>query len=329
MAQGVLIPTTPRLVYSGCFDTRNAINFTVSWGAITAADNAGKLQLQGAGAHGIDATAAPGAGIILSGTGLPLGVYTILTRDSANNITVDTPSAGVSAVVAQMPATFTSPAATWTTLSVSDASGYPQVTSAGVHGLTTASVGRFITLTGTNWPGQCIIRSIVNVNSITLDMPYSAGLGTPVAVVAGTATANTHPVIAPVVTLADLGPCGSIEADIVLTAVAGAGSKSISLRPGLALGSTTVPGGYSMTIANTVTEARYKLGAYNVTAGQFIVASASSTVGTSFGTGTGASVLTGRSTTTNTTGGVGICVGTADEAIQVRYCRVVAFPTIR
>jgi hypothetical protein len=160
-------------------------------------------------------------------------------------------------------------------------------------------------------------------------MAYSAGLGTPTAAVAGTATANVNPVVAPVITLADLGVNGAIEAEVVGTAVAGSGSKALSIRPGLAIGSATIPSGYNMTVANTVTEFRYKLGVYNVTATQTINASASATPGSTFGTATSASTLVGRSATVNTTGGIGIAVGTADEAIQLRYIRVMAFPTIR
>lgn len=329
MAQGVLIPTTPRLAYSGCFDTRGAINFLATFGTITAADNGGKLQLQGAGAHGIDATHGVGQKLILSGTGLPYGLYTILSRDSANNVTVDVASAGVSAVVAQLPATLTAPAATWTTLSVADNAGYAQVTSAGVHGLTTASIGRFITLTGTNWPGLCVIKSIDNTTNLTLDLTYSAGLGTPVATVAGTATANFQPVATPAITLSSLGPCGSIEAEVVGTAIAGSGSKVMGLRPGSVVGSTTIPTGVSFTVANTVTEYRYKLGVYNITEKQVLAASASTTPASSFGTATGASTLTGRSSAANTTGGLGVAVATADEAIQILYARIVAYPTIR
>lgn len=64
----------------------------------TAADNGGKLQLQGSGTHSI-AAAGAWKTYLASGPGVTPGWYTVLSVDSVNDFTVDHTSSGVSGTI--------------------------------------------------------------------------------------------------------------------------------------------------------------------------------------------------------------------------------------
>lgn len=81
------------------------------------------------------------------------------------------------------------PAATFTTVSVADNAGNAQLTSAGVHGLTTGvAVGKSIYVSaGTNWTsGFYGILSVDDTTSITIDLAYDETLGSPTIALANT-----------------------------------------------------------------------------------------------------------------------------------------------
>jgi hypothetical protein len=84
---------------------------------------------------------------------------------------------------------FIEPAATFTSVSVSDNGGNVQLSSAGVHGLTTSpAAGKSIYVSaGTGWTvGFYTILTVDDTDSITIDLAYDAGLGSPTIALANT-----------------------------------------------------------------------------------------------------------------------------------------------
>lgn len=80
----------------------------------------------------------------------------------------------------------TCPAATFTgTYTLADSAGSVSVSSAGVHGLSTA--GQYVVITaGTGWTlGQVKIASVTDTDTIVLDHAYDVGLGQPTFALAG------------------------------------------------------------------------------------------------------------------------------------------------
>ena len=81
-------------------------------------------------------------------------------------------------------------ASTFTSLSYANNGGKVQITSSGVHGLTTSpAVGSSVYVSwvgGTGVSGLYTILSVDSTTAITIDLVYVAGLGTPTVAVAGT-----------------------------------------------------------------------------------------------------------------------------------------------
>jgi hypothetical protein len=81
-------------------------------------------------------------------------------------------------------------AATFATLSYADNGGEVQITSAGVHSLTTnPAVGKMVYVSwaaGTGVDGLYTILSVDSTTAITIDLTYVVGLGTPTVAVANT-----------------------------------------------------------------------------------------------------------------------------------------------
>ncbi len=82
------------------------------------------------------------------------------------------------------------PAATFVGLNITDNGGNTQINSAGVHGLTTGgAVGYDLYVSwagGTGVDGFYAVLSVDDTDSVTIDLPYDAGLGTPTVAVIGT-----------------------------------------------------------------------------------------------------------------------------------------------
>ena len=81
-------------------------------------------------------------------------------------------------------------ATTFTSLSYANNGGKVQITSAGVHGLTTSpAVGANVYVSwsgGTGVSGLYTVLSVDSTTSITVDLSYADGLGTPTVAIAGT-----------------------------------------------------------------------------------------------------------------------------------------------
>lgn len=89
------------------------------------------------------------------------------------------------------PIVFIAVAATFTTLSIANNGGNTQITSAGIHGLTTSpAVGASVYVTwsgGTGVNGFYSVLSVDSTTAITINLAYGAGLGTPSVALANTA----------------------------------------------------------------------------------------------------------------------------------------------
>jgi hypothetical protein len=121
------------------------------------------------------------------------------------------------------------PAATFTDITVSDNGGNVQLSSAGVHGLTTTpAAGKSIYISaGTGWEaGFSTIISVDDTDSITLNVPYDVGLGSPTIALAGTeVTAYSVPIPGGL-----LGPNGHMCIYLLATCTNDANSKTIRVK---------------------------------------------------------------------------------------------------
>jgi hypothetical protein len=121
------------------------------------------------------------------------------------------------------------PAATFTGITVSDNGGNVQLSGAGIHGLTTTpAVGKSIYISaGTGWAaGFPTILSVDDPDSITLNVPYDAGLGSPTIALANTeVTAYSVPIPGGL-----LGPNGYIRVYILATGTNDANPKTIRVK---------------------------------------------------------------------------------------------------
>ena len=92
-------------------------------------------------------------------------------------------------------------AATFTSLSYANNGGKVQLSSAGVHGLTTSpAVGNRVYVSwsgGTGVSGFYNILTVDTTLAITIDLTYAVGLGTPTVALAGTAATLTETVTVP------------------------------------------------------------------------------------------------------------------------------------
>lgn len=82
------------------------------------------------------------------------------------------------------------PAVTFIGLSITDNGGNTQISSAGVHGLTTGGAAGYDVYVswsgGTGVDGFYTVLTVDDTDSVTIDLPYAVGLGTPTVAVIGT-----------------------------------------------------------------------------------------------------------------------------------------------
>lgn len=82
------------------------------------------------------------------------------------------------------------PAVTFIGLSITDNGGNTQISSAGVHGLTTGGAAGYDVYVswagGTGVDGFYTVLTVDDTDSVTIDLPYDAGLGTPTIAVINT-----------------------------------------------------------------------------------------------------------------------------------------------
>lgn len=187
-----------------------------TWGAITVADNATKLQWQGAGAHGMTAgetvdTSAAGAGIEIKNAvnNVPLGYYDILSVDSANNLSVTNRAALTCAATASIAAL------TMTVTAVPAGKRIFLGATISGTGVTAATITAFVT--GTGGTGTYTISVSQTVASTTITTSLAAGALT-------YARANASVLGSPAAQV-ELAPAGGYPYG---TADGGAGETSVS-----------------------------------------------------------------------------------------------------
>lgn len=105
---------------------------------------------------------------------------------------VQAAASGIHVTIAKsaVAASIIEPANTFTSLSYADNGGKVQISSAGVHGLTTSpAAGKQVYVswaTGTGVNGLYTILSVDSVTAITIDLTYVLGLGTPTVAILNT-----------------------------------------------------------------------------------------------------------------------------------------------
>lgn len=118
------------------------------------------------------------------------------------------------------------PATTFTTLTYADNAGNVQLSSAGVHSLTTSpAVGASVYVTwsgGTGVSGWYPIVSVDSTTAFTISYTYAAGLGTPVVDVAGSGTRDILDI-----TLPPMSATGSFRFHFAFSGTSSSNNKNV------------------------------------------------------------------------------------------------------
>lgn len=221
---------------------------------------------------------------------------------------------------------YTAPAATFVASTTADNGGNLQLNSAGVHGLTAASVGRYIAITaGTAWTtGLYSILTVDDVDSITLDLAYSAALGSPTIALAGTGfTIAEHLLPANI-----LGPTGSLECNGFATSTSGTNNKDLSMRLGGRIGNSTLGLPASVMRMNTTALATLRFHALmaNTSAAVQIAPPTAATIAYQEGSGSSSAPVAGTvDTTVQMYVTLAASIATADEFIKLWHYKIMAY----
>jgi len=199
-------------------------------------------------------------------------------------------------------------AATFTGLTYADNGGNVQISSAGVHGLTTSpAVGNRVYVSwsgGTGVNGFYTILTVDTTLAITIDLPYAVGLGTPTVSLAGTNVSLTETVTLPGNAL---GLTKSLVSEIMSTVTPSTNNKTLSVL----FGGTAV--NFLNTATGTVASVNIAQRIYNDAATN----SQKSTGVQGFGNSANAFLSTAVDTTADVTIGIRITLAAANEPAKI------------